>query len=146
MANMFDLTDVPVVAPEDLAIPMRLLIRGERAALAVLYGTGQADVRLIEAAFWQEFNGDTAAGVAVLLRFRGLIGLFATRRLRDQLLDKGHALIGPAVVAAAGMRLNTNWGFNPNKFLRALAAQEAKGVGEEPAAARLALGEQRLAA
>ncbi|HXF52687.1 MAG TPA: hypothetical protein VNK52_01055 [Hyphomicrobiaceae bacterium] len=145
MANMFDLTDVPMVAPEDLAIPMRQLIRGERAALAVLYGTGEADVRLIEAAFWQEFNGNTAAGVAVLLRFRGLISLFAVRRLRDRLLEKGHALIGPAVAVAAGMRLNAKWGFNPNTFLWALAALEARDAGE-PAAARLEHGEQRLAA
>jgi hypothetical protein len=130
MATTFDLTDVPFVAPEDLAIPMRLLIDGERA-LALLYGAADADMRTIEEAFWLEFEGDTASGIAVLLRFRSLLGLFAARRPRDLLLDRGHGLIAPAVAAAATMRLNARWGFNPYKFLCALTELEAALVDRE---------------
>jgi hypothetical protein len=124
MATTFDLTDVPIVAPADLAIPMRLLIDGERV-LALLYGAAEADMRAIDEAFWLEYDGDTARGIAVLLRFRNLLGLFTARRLRDLLLDRGHGLIPPAVTAAATMRLNAKWGFNPHKFLRALTEVEA---------------------
>jgi hypothetical protein len=127
MASTFDLTDVPIVAPADLAIPIGLLMDGERA-LALLYGAAEADLRIIEQAFWQEFDGDTARGIAVLLRFRNLLGVFAARRLRDLLLDRGHGLMAPAVAAAATMRLNAKWGFNPHKFLRALTAVEAEMV------------------
>ena len=145
MATTLDLTDIPLVAPTDLAIPMRLLIDGERA-LALLYGAAEADIRTIEEAFWQQFDGDTATGLAVLLRFRNLLEVFSARRLRDLLLNRGHAVVVPAVAAAAGMRLNAKWGFNPYKFLRTLSDIEAELASGDVATVEPEAVELRLAA
>jgi hypothetical protein len=72
--------------------------------------------------------------VAVLLRFRALVGVFKARRLRELLLGRGFMLITPAVHVAARMRLNTQWGFNPLKFEREL--QGLLGQLDDEAAAR----------
>jgi len=145
MATTLDLTDIPLVAPTDLAIPMRLLIDGERA-LALLYGAAETDMRTIEEAFWQQFDGDTVTGLAVLLRFRNLLEVFSARRLRDLLLNRGHAVVVPAVAAAAGMRLNAKWGFNPHKFLRTLSDIEAELASGDVATVEPEAVELRLAA
>ena len=108
----FDLTDVPRVAHEDLALAMRLMIESERASL-LFRGAGKADRAPIEAAFWREFRGETATGVAALMRFWALVDVFQSRRLNGLLLARGYALLAPAATAAARLRLNIDWGFNP---------------------------------
>jgi hypothetical protein len=145
MATTLDLTDIPPVAPEDLAVAMRLLIDSERA-LALLHGAAEADMRDIEQAFWQQFDGDTALGLAVLLRFRNLIDVFSARRLKELLLHRGYGLIASAVTVASAMRLNARWGFNPQKFLRALNAIEAELADVDPPVAEPEFFELRLAA
>jgi hypothetical protein len=145
MATTLDLTDIPTVAPEDLAIAMRLLIDSERA-LALLYGAAEADMRHIEQAFWQQFDGDTALGLAVLLRFRNLVDVFSARRLKEMLLQRGYGLIASSVAVASAMRLNVKWGFNPHKFLCALNAVEAELAESKPVVAEPEFVELRLAA
>jgi hypothetical protein len=48
------------------------------------------------------------------------------------LLDRGYALIAPAVAIAASLRLNANRGFNPQKFVLSLQEVLAANVVAMP--------------
>jgi hypothetical protein len=117
MPAMIDTSDVPYAAPEALALPMRYLVESGRG-MALLKGLSPKDLRDVDAAVWDDLAPDQR--VAALLRLRSLIRVFEARRLADLFLNHGHALIAPAVYVAARMRLNTELGFNPFKFERAL--------------------------
>jgi len=86
--------------------------------------------------------------LAAFVRFRHLVGVFGARRLRQLLLDRGYAVMAPAIAIAATLRLNDDRGFNPQRFLLALNAALASNVVKlEPAAPAAAIApEQRLAA
>ena len=123
MQAQFDPTDIQTVSAEDLALPMKLLI-SEGHAL-VLFNAGSKTARdAIDTAFWRSFKGQTQHGAAILLRFWCLIDVLATRRLNQRMLDRGFALIAPLTDVAAKLRLNANWGFNPQRVLAALIAAE----------------------
>jgi hypothetical protein len=113
------MSDVPLVASHELLIPMQHLIDTERG-LGMLHGLSDAELRAVDRAVWDALAGDAIRRVAVLLRFRALIQVFKARRLAELFLHRGFLLIAPAVHVAARMRLNTEWGFNPLKFERAL--------------------------
>jgi hypothetical protein len=115
--NTLNVSDVPLVNPAELMRPMQYLIETGRG-LAMLRGISPAELREIDHALWSKL--DPRERVAVLVRFRCLIRVFATRRLADLLLHTGHTLIAPAVHAAASMRLNADYGFNAHKFERTL--------------------------
>ena len=132
MPNAVDLADVPFVAPEALALPMRRLVDSGRG-LALLKGLSERDLRQVDQAVWDDLDHDPAHRVAVLLRLRCLIRVFEARRLAGLFQHQGHSLIAPAVYVAARMRLNTKWGFNPMKFERALKGLLAQ-MGEARAA------------
>ncbi len=119
MNAALDLSDVPVVAPADLERLGRLVVAHGRGL--VLYRGANADDRdVIEQAFWDDFTGETRQGVATLLRFWSLVDVFTAKRLRQRLLDEGHAILAKATIAAAQLRLNAQWGFNPQRVLWAL--------------------------
>jgi hypothetical protein len=119
MSSKVDRSDVPLVATHELLIPMQHLIDSERG-LGMLHGLSDAELRGVDQAVWDTLAGDAVRRVAVLLRFRALIQVFKARRLAELFLHRGFLLIAPAVHVAARMRLNTEWGFNPLKFERAL--------------------------
>jgi hypothetical protein len=119
MCSKVDMSDVPLVASHELLIPMQHLIDTERG-LGMLHGLSEAELRAVDQAVWDALAGDAIRRVAVLLRFRALIQVFKARRLAELFLHRGFLLIAPAVHVAARMRLNTEWGFNPLKFERAL--------------------------
>jgi hypothetical protein len=120
MAATLDLTDVTPVAPQHMALVMGLLIESGRALMLVRDATPD-DKTAIEALFWDRFDGETADGVATLLRFWSLVGVFSSRRLKAVLLARGFAVLAPAGEIAARLRFNAHWGFNPQRFLTALA-------------------------
>jgi hypothetical protein len=137
MANILDTSDVPLVPATDLALAMRFMIDSGRG-LVMMRGLSNADVQELEDALWDRIEGDIAHRRAVLLRFQYLVDVFAARRLRDQLMQRGFRLIAPALQVAAGMRLNATWGFSPHKFnaaLRALALEIDQPGEAAPAAA-----------
>lgn len=137
MTFRFDLTDLPTVRADELALPMRLLVDGGQALLLLCETRpAEADMKRLDEAFWRHFRGDTARGHAILLRFWCLIDVLATRRLRALLLETGFAFIAPAVEAASGMRVNANWGFNPQRFLWALRSTRSKVLAREHASAQ----------
>ena len=119
MSNRMDSSDVPPVASHELLLPMQHLIDTARG-LGMLHGLSEAELRAVDDAVWNELAGDAVRRVAVLLRFRALIRVFKARRLAELFLHRGFLLIAPAVHVAARLRLNTEWGFNPLKFERAL--------------------------
>lgn len=119
MAHILDTSDVPRVPAADLALVMRFMIDSGRG-LVMMRGLAKADMQELEDALWERLEGDTAYRRSVLLRFQNLVDVFAARRLRDQLMQRGFRLIAPALQIAADMRLNAKWGFSPNKFNAAL--------------------------
>jgi hypothetical protein len=115
----WDLTDVPAIAPTDLAAAIQALI-AEGRGLVFLRGLEDADMTTVQAELKRLFHGDPQRALAVFVRFRHLAEVFSARRLKDMMLDRGYALVAPAIAIAASLRLNANRGFNPQKFLFAL--------------------------
>src|SRR5438045_464922 len=100
--NTLNPSDVPLVAPEDLALAMQYMIDTGRG-LAMLRRLSMAEFREVDHAVWNKL--DPAKRVAVLARFRCLIRVFGASRLADLLMHNGYNLIAPAVHVAARMRL-----------------------------------------
>lgn len=121
MAITWDPSDVPTVAAEDIAAPMRKLI-AESRGLVLLRGLSPEDRALVEESLRQRLGKDPSRELAALMRFRALVEVFACRRLKDLMMERGHEVIAPALHTAAQLRLNLKWGFNPQKFTRALIA------------------------
>lgn len=121
MAITWDPSDVPTVAAEDIAAPMRRLI-AESRGLVLLRGMTPEDKALVEETLHQMLGKDPSRELAALMRFRALVEVFASRRLRELMLERGHEVIAPALQTAAQLRLNLGWGFNPQRFTRALMA------------------------
>lgn len=122
MSPALDLTDLPRVAPETLALAIGILIEDGRA-LILMRNASPADRARLEERFWQRFDGPTRDGVAALLRLWSLVDVFKTRRLQALLLDRGYALLADAVRVAAVERINVTWGFNPQRILCALKSR-----------------------
>lgn len=122
MAVTWDPSDVPSVAADDLAGAMRRLI-AESHGLVLIRGRLTPDEdRLVQQTLHEKFSKTPSLEVAALIRFRALIEVFTVRRLHELMLERGHEVIAPAVKAAAELRLNAAWGFNPQKFTRAISA------------------------
>jgi hypothetical protein len=139
MPGTLDQTDIPRVAPAQLARAMRYMIDNGRG-LVLLRGVSGADMRELEEAIWDGLEGDIAQRRAVLVRFQCLVEVFSARRLRELMLRRGFRLIAPALHVAAEMRLSVKWGFSPHKFNLALQAL----AGEVERQPRVAEGVARL--
>lgn len=120
-----DLTDVAIVSSLDMAVPMNHLIDAGRG-LVLLDGMSAEDMRAVDAAVWDKLACDAAQRVAVLLRFRSLVQVFASQRMKLMFLHTGFNMLAPALHVAATMRLNAERGFNPLKFERALREAMAR--------------------
>lgn len=119
MRPNIDLTDVVLVSPYDMTFPMQHMVDAGRG-LVFMNGATAADLRAMDLAVWDKLDEDPAQRVAVLVRFRCLVEVFAAQRLKALLLNKGFNLLAPALHIAASMRLNAERGFNAVKFERAL--------------------------
>lgn len=117
-----DITDIAMIDPSDLMIPMRHLISNGRG-LALLNGLSDADLRALDCIIWQQFSDRPLVRVAVAVRFRALIDVFGARRLRELLLQRGFKLIASAVELAASQRLNPRFGFKSHAFVVALGRE-----------------------
>ncbi len=121
MAITWDPSDVPTVAAEDIGAPMRRLI-AEGRGLVLLRGLSPEDAAIVEKSLRDRLGKEPSRELAALMRFRALVEIFGHRRLRELMLERGHEVIAPALQVAARLRLNLKWGFNPQKFTRALNA------------------------
>ncbi|MEL7048052.1 MAG: hypothetical protein AAFO75_03670 [Pseudomonadota bacterium] len=116
MQNVFEMSDVPAVSETRMFAALELLIATGQTS--VLFKGHDTEVRsLFEERFWQEFHGNTADGVAILIRLWSLIDVLQTRRMADRLMKTGFNILKPLAQAAASIRLNTSWGFAPQKVL-----------------------------
>ncbi|MDX2288515.1 MAG: hypothetical protein NW217_06810 [Hyphomicrobiaceae bacterium] len=121
MTTVFSTTDIPPVAPADIAAVVDAMVRAGRSRVLFHDVTG-SDREIVEARFWDAFQGSTEVGVAALVRFWALIDALKSRRLNARLMDKGFAALAPAGAAAAHLRLNVDWGFAPQRLLWAIDA------------------------
>lgn len=124
MAAKLDPTDIPQVAASDLNRPMQMLIE-KGQGLALLTGLSEHDLRELETSLWSDFQTDPDIRVAIALRLRALVDVFAARRLKDMLLARGFKVIPAAIAAASKERLNTHFGFNAQRLLLAIDAATA---------------------
>jgi len=129
MTVILNLADVPRVDAAELDIPMRLLI-GKGQGLALLKGLTEREIRDLENEIWTGFEGSDEARLAVALRFRALLDVFASRRLKGLLLERGFRLIAAAIREASRQPLNTRFGFNAQRLLTALDAATAWPAAE----------------
>lgn len=120
MTFAIDIADVPPVAADELYRPMQHLIASGRG-LALLRGLGEDDLRQLEDVLWQSFDGPAERRVAIALRFRALVAVFAGRRLKETLLNSGFRGLSAAIAEAASQRLNARFGFKEQHFVMALA-------------------------
>lgn len=130
---VLDPSDVPTVAVRELALALKMLSAG--GMLAFPQRTlSEDDLRRVEQAFWQFSKRAATRKVAVLLRLRSLLEAMQSRRLVD-LVSRDSAALIHVLQAAATMRLNAKWGFNPLKMARAVSDALAGEQGIMPAAA-----------
>lgn len=121
MIAKLDPTDVPQVTASDLNRPMQMLIANGQG-LALLKGLSERELRKLEESLWSDVKSDADTRVAVALRFRALVDVFAARRLKNMLIERGFKVIAAAISAASEQRLNTRFGFNAQRLLRAIDA------------------------
>ena len=133
-SNILNLSDVTLVDPRTLALAMQHMLDTGRG-LAMLRGISEAELREVDRALWNALGDNPTERVATLVRFRCLIKVFSSRRLRELLMRTGYNLIAPAVQVAARMRLNADLGFNLLEFERALVEQLGKRDFESALAA-----------
>ncbi len=129
MTVNFNLADVPVVEASELDIVIQMLIEDDQG-LALLRGLKEEEIRRIENGLWTDFQGDDEARLAVALRFRALLAVFASRRLKALFLDRGFRLLAAAVREAARRPLNIRFGFNSQQLLLALDVSTAASLNE----------------
>lgn len=116
-----DLTDVPVVTPQDLGEAVRVLASAG-VPLITSRNISEERFRAIEQAFWTHFEGSRELKTAILLRIRALSEVLGSRRLNKFVSDHNSGMLRMTLKIASTMRLNTKWGFNPTKFMFALTA------------------------
>lgn len=119
MSNVFDLADVPPVTTADLSVPMRIAIEHGHG-LALYKGLTENQIRAIETDLWVQLSHAPETRLAVAIRFRALLEVFATRRLKQLFLKTGYKLIARALTEAATQRMNAELGFSAHKFVLAL--------------------------
>ena len=105
MTIILNLADVPRVDAAELDMPMRLLV-GKGQGLALLKGLTDHEIRELENEIWSGFEGSDEARLAVALRFRALLDVFASRRLKGLLIERGFRLIAAAIQEASRLPLN----------------------------------------
>lgn len=122
-----DLTDVPVVTPQDLGEAVRVLALAG-VPLITSRNISEDRFRAIEQAFWTNFEGPRELKTAILLRIRALSEVLGSRRLNKFVSDHNTGMLRMTLKVASSMRLNTKWGFNPTKFMFALSSSLTPGL------------------
>ena len=129
MATNFNLADVPVVEASKLDDVVQMLVE-DGQGLVLLRGLKEEEIRRIEAGLWADFQGHDEARLAVALRFRALLDVFASRRLKALFLDRGFRLLAAAAREASRRPLNIRFGFNAQQLLLGLDASTAGSLNE----------------
>ncbi len=130
-----DTSDVPRVGARELALALKILSEGKGLLLPSVI-LSDDDLRRVEQDFWQISPRARVRKVAVLLRFRSFLAACHSRHVSELIARHGQFALVTALEAAANMRLNAKWGFNPHKMARAMSeALDAAAYGEGQTAA-----------
>lgn len=132
--HVLDPSDVPAVGTRELALALKILSAG-RGLLLPRDRLGERDLGRVEDAFWRLSPRHRTRKAAVLLRFRSLIEACQSRQIAALLDGAGQEALLHVLRAAATMRLNAKWGFNPHKLARAVREALAATSGGALAAA-----------
>jgi hypothetical protein len=122
------------VGARELALALKILSSGNGLLLPSVV-LSDDDLRRVEQDFWQISPRARVRKVAVLLRFRSFLAACRTRHVSDLIANHGQAALVTALEAAANMRLNAKWGFNPHKMARAMSEALTMAASEALAAA-----------
>lgn len=131
-----DTSDVPRVGARELALALKILSAGNGLLLPTVTLSDE-DLRRVEQDFWQISPRARVRKVAVLLRFRSFLTACQTRHVNELIARHGQAALILALEAAAQMRLNAKWGFNPVKMARTMSealSAAAEGYQAQPIA------------
>jgi hypothetical protein len=128
-----DTSDVPFVGARELALALKILSAGNLLLPTVTLS--DEDLRRVEQDFWQISPRARVRKVAVLLRFRSFLAACQTRHVNELIARHGQAALIIALEAAAKMRLNAKWGFNPVKMARTMTEALAEFVPDGHSAA-----------
>jgi hypothetical protein len=127
MTSTLNLAEVPVVDASDLGFVLQMLIE-DGQGLALLRGLKEAEIRAIEGEIWANFQGSNQTRLALALRFRALLDVFSSRRLKALFLERGFRIFAAVAHEAARRPLNVRFGFNSQRMLLALDALTAGPV------------------
>ncbi len=129
-----DTSDVPRVGARELALALKILSEGKGLLLPTVILSDE-DLRRVEQDFWTISPRERVRKVAVLLRFRGFLAACQTRHVGELIARHGQSALVTALEAAAHMRLNAKWGFNPVKMARTMTEALAAMSEGHPVAA-----------
>lgn len=118
--DSLDTSDVPRVGARELALALKILSSGNGLLLPTVTLSDE-DLRRVEQDFWQISPRARVRKVAVLLRFRSFLAACQSRHVSELISSHGQQALVSALEAAAHMRLNAKWGFNPHKMARAIS-------------------------
>lgn len=136
--DALDASDVPRVGARELALALKILSSG-RGLLLPAVTLSDDDLRRVEQDFWQISPRARVRKVAVLLRFRSFVAACQSRHVSELIACHGQQALVSALEAAAHMRLNAKWGFNPHKMARTMSealAAAAESYRADDAAAQ----------
>lgn len=114
-SDALDASDVPRVGARELALALKILSAGNGLLLPSVT-LSDDDLRRVEQDFWQISPRARVRKVAVLLRFRSFLAACQSRHVSELIARHGQQALVSALEAAAHMRLNAKWGFNPHKM------------------------------
>lgn len=118
--DALDASDVPRVGARELALALKILSSGNGLLLPSVTLSDE-DLRRVEQDFWQISPRARVRKVAVLLRFRSFLAACQSRHVSELISRHGQQALVSALEAAAHMRLNAKWGFNPHKMARVIS-------------------------
>jgi hypothetical protein len=130
--SALDTSDVPRVGARELALTLKILSAGKLCLPSAMLT--DEELRRVEADFWLVSRRARTRKVAVLLRFRGFLAACQSRHVSELIARHGQMAVVLALEAAADMRLNAKWGFNPHKMARAISEALAAAAAGYPAA------------
>ncbi len=119
-SDALDASDVPRVGARELALALKILSSGNGLLLPSVTLSDE-DLRRVEQDFWQISPRARVRKVAVLLRFRSFLAACQSRHVSELIARHGQQALVSALEAAAHMRLNAKWGFNPHKMARSIS-------------------------
>lgn len=131
MEAVFDPKDVALSGAPEMRLALQAVVKAGRASI-FMRGVEERDRAAIEKVFWEDFEGRNDRGGIALVRLWYLVDALQARRLQELFLNEGYAFLESAVMAAATLRLNMDWGFAPQRLLWSINRVKAARAAARP--------------